>query len=123
MKYLEDELRNALRHKEAPSGFAERVASRIFVHGPKQQRGWRKYASFFRFRKIAWCAVAVVTCLAVFLGIDQYRSYQRRRAEGELAKSQLMLALKIAGKKLSLAQRKVLEIHNRGASTQRSNDQ
>ena len=123
MKRLEDELRNALRHKEAPAGFAERVASRIFFHGPKQKKGWKKYGSFFSFPRIAWCAVAVVTCLAVFLGIDQYRSYQRTRAEGELAKNQLMLALKIAGKKLSLAQKKVLEIHNRGAFTQPSRDQ
>ena len=70
MKRLEDELRNALRHKEVPAGFAERVASRIFFHGlPERQKHRKKYGPFFSFPKIAWCAVAIVTCLAVFLGM------------------------------------------------------
>ena len=123
MKRLEDELRNALRHKEAPPGFAERLASRMGAQVPRRESRWGKYASFFRLPKMAWCALGVVTCLVVFLGIAQYRSYQKTRAEGELAKSQLMLALKIAGKKLSFAQRKVLEIHKRGVPSERRGDQ
>jgi hypothetical protein len=119
MKRLEDELRNALRRRQAPQGLAERVISRIGVQAPRGGSRWGKYASFFHLPKMVWCVVAVVTCLAVFLGIAQYRSYQKTRTEGELAKSQLMLALKITGQKLSFVQRKVLEIHNRGVPSER----
>jgi hypothetical protein len=123
MKRLEEELRNALRRKEAPRGFAERLAGRISTQPLQKENQWRKWSFLFRLPKLGWAAVGVIACLAVFLGIAQYRSYQKTRAEGELAKSQLMLALKIAGKKLSFAQRKVLEIHNRGVPSERRGDQ
>jgi hypothetical protein len=120
MSRLEEELRNALQRKEAPPGFADRLAARIGATQPPSHR--RKWAAVFRLPNLAWVAVGVVTCLTLTLGIAQYRSYQRTRAEGELAKTQLMLALKIAGKKLNLAQKKILEIHNRGVPPQRSSD-
>jgi hypothetical protein len=123
MNRLEEELRNSLARKEAPAGFAERVTARIRAKAPREQRGWEKWISLFRLPKVAWTAVGVVTCLTVAIGIIQYRGYQKTRAQGELAKNQLMLALKIAGTKLSFAQRKVLEIHNRAVPAERSGDQ
>jgi hypothetical protein len=115
MSHLEDELRKALQRKEAPSDFVDRVLARIET--PRHDKKW---VAAFRLPRLAWAAVGVVTCLTLTLGVAQYRSYQKTRAEGELAKNQLMLALKIAGKKLSVAQRKVWEIQNRGLPAQRS---
>jgi len=42
------------------------------------------------------------------IGVNRYRANQRTRAEGEIAKAQVMLALRIASAKLNFAQRKVL---------------
>jgi hypothetical protein len=59
---------------------------------------------------VRWGAVATVTvCLVI--GSIYYRNLQRQRAEGEAAKQQLMLALRIAGSKLQLAKEKVNEIN------------
>jgi hypothetical protein len=123
MKRLEEELRNALRRKEAPPGFVDRLSGRISTHPLQKRNQWRKWVSLFQLPKMAWAVVGVVICLAAVVGVAQYRSYQKTRAEGELAKTQLMLALKIAGKKLNFAQRKVLEIHNRGVPSERHGDQ
>ena len=123
MNRLEEELRNSLARKEAPTGFAERVTGRMSARASREQRGWGKWLSLFQLPKVAWAAVGVVACLTVTIGIVQYRGYQKTRAQGELAKNQLMLALKIAGTKLSFAQRKVLEMHNRAVPAERSGDQ
>jgi hypothetical protein len=122
MNRLEEELRNSLARKEAPAGFAERVTGRIGARAPRKQSGGKRL-SLFQLPKVAWAAVGVVTCLTVTIGIVQYRGYQKTRAQGELAKNQLMLALKIAGTKLSFAQRKVLEMHSRAVPAGRSGNQ
>src|SRR5262249_10260799 len=108
MSHLEEELRKALHRKEPPQGFVDRLSNRIDTsQKPLRAKRRNQWASLFRLPKIAWVAVAVLACLTVTVGIAQYRAYQKTQAEGELAKNQLMLALKIAGKKLNLAQKKI----------------
>lgn len=57
-----------------------------------------------------WAAAAALAG-ALLAGGIQYRRVQRERAEGEAAKQQLMLALRIASSKLQLAKAKVNEIN------------
>ena len=65
--------------------------------------------SLFRPPKMRWIAVGVMTCLFVWIGIAQYHKYRKVKVEGEMAKTQVMLALHIACTKLNLAQKVVLE--------------
>jgi hypothetical protein len=109
MNRLEDELKNALRRKEPPPDFAERLLARIPVSPVPKSGGWQSLLSLFRSPKRRWVAAAVVTCLFVWIGIVQYRKYQEVKVEGEMAKTQVMLALHIASTKLNLVQKAVLE--------------
>jgi len=93
MTNFEDELKAALRRKEPPLGFANRVMRRIERPRPA-----------FRLR---WAAWAVAAGLILSAGGLRYHSYQVERAQGERAKRQLLLALEITSEKLSLVQRKV----------------
>jgi hypothetical protein len=106
---LEDALRNALRREDAPEGFALQVLARAQQQSATQAHR-TSWLSVFSQPLVRWGAVATVTvCLVV--GSIYYRSLQRQRAEGEAAKQQLMLALRIAGSKLQLAKEKVNEIN------------
>jgi len=122
MKRLEDELRTALQRKVAPPGFAEHLAGRIRAGTDGKVSRWEKFVFFLRCPKMAWGAGIVVACLIASIGIAQYHNYRKRQAEGAQAKTQLMLALKIAGNKLSLAQRRISEIHNRRVPSEQSGD-
>jgi hypothetical protein len=59
---------------------------------------------------VRWAAFTTVSICLVIGGV-RYRNLQRERANGEAAKQQLMLALRIAGSKLQLAKSKVNEIN------------
>jgi hypothetical protein len=118
MTHLEDELRNALKHKETPPGFAGRLVKRIRAETSATKSWGERYTSIFRHPRTAWCVGVAAVILSIVIGITQYRSYQRGQLEGEQVKTQLMLALKIAGNKLSLAQRRVLEMQNRHLSSE-----
>jgi hypothetical protein len=112
MNRLEDELKNCLKRKEPPAEFTDRLLKRISAPPSPRPDGWQKLLSLFAPPKIRWVSASVLACLLVAFGVSQYRSYQRVRAEGELAKTQLILGLQIAGNKLNFAQKKVLEIHD-----------
>ena len=108
---LEDALRNALRREDAPEGFALKVLARAEHQNSAAQEAQRaSWLSIFSQPLVRWAAVAAVTICLVVGGI-YYRNLQRHRAEGEAAKQQLMLALRIAGNKLQLAKEKVNEIN------------
>jgi hypothetical protein len=108
---LEESLRNALRREDAPEGFVLKVLARAeqqnIAANDAQRTSW---LSIFSQPLLRWSAVAAVTICLVIGGI-YYRNLQRQRAEGEAAKQQLMLALRIAGSKLQLAKEKVNEIN------------
>lgn len=105
MQSFEDELRSALRRKEPPPDFADRVLARLPGAVPvrlpvRTRRPW-----------VRWVA-AMAASVLLASGTIGYRYYQ-----GERAKSQVLLAVRIAATKLNKAQRKVQALH----SARRSN--
>ena len=111
MNYSDEELKSALRRREPPDRFAERVLARVAAETAVQsaaQRGF--WLTFFTQPLVRWSAVAALAGALIAGGIH-YRDLQRERAEGEAAKQQLMLALRIAGSKLQLAKAKVNDIN------------
>jgi hypothetical protein len=107
---LEDALRNALRREDAPEGFALKVLARAQQQNAAHEAYRTSWLSMFSQPLVRWAAVAAVAVCMV-MGSIYYRNLQRQRAEGEAAKQQLMLALRIAGSKLQLAKEKVNEIN------------
>jgi len=86
---LENELRQALRRVPAPEGFAERVLAR--VNEPRREP-----------RPVWWRAVAATLLLGAILG--GWGAHEMRRREGERAREQVLLALRIAGTQVARAQ-------------------
>ncbi len=93
---LEQDLRHALRRESPAPGFASRVLQRIEnEQAPKRNRWWRAVA-------------ASVTLTALLGGWGAHTIHERR--EGERAREQVLLALKIAGEKVRYAQQEVRTI-------------
>ena len=87
---LENELRQALRRVPAPEGFAERVLARVGEPHREPRPAW-------------WRAVAATLLLGAILGgWGAHQTMQRR--EGERAREQVLLALRIAGTHVARAQ-------------------
>jgi len=114
MSRFEDELRRALRREEPPDGFAERVMARIQnrdreAAGVRAAAGpWRRLLAAFRAPRLRWATACAAAVLLV--GGLEYRAQRLERAEGERAGRQVMLALRITGSKLRLAQARVRRI-------------
>jgi hypothetical protein len=94
MREFEDELRSALRREEPRSGFAKRVLARTRSKVAPRRGGW--------------VAAAIAAGLLLSMGGFEYRQY-----EGRKAKRELLLALEIAGSKLSIAQEKISHLSQR----------
>ncbi len=95
---LEDDLSRALRRESPAPGFASRVMKRIESDRAPKPRPW-------------WRAVAAsLTLTALIGGGVAYQDHQRRVREGEQAKDQVLLALRIAGEKVRYAQAEVRTI-------------
>jgi len=92
---MEDQLREVLKRRDAPVGFAERVAARA-------QSGHRA-KPVHRFRGL-WAASVLVPVAAVVLTATSLW----HRAQEERAGRQAVLALRIASEKLNQARSKVL---------------
>ena len=135
MNKFDDELRMALRREEPSPDFTNRVMARIQAMEQsavinrqrkqeklREQNNWRqRLADLFRPPAIKWAmagAMAVVLIAAIF-GVTRYREHQNQmaeitaNAEGQRAKEQVMLAMRIASSKLNVAQRKVKEAGQR----------
>jgi hypothetical protein len=108
---LEHDLQQALRRKQPPDGFGDRVLERIASGTPAQAAlprwNWRPFA------------LPIAASVAILIGGGFYvsqRDPQGRApesmpyAEGEHAVRQVVLALAIASEKLSEAQIRVQEI-------------
>jgi len=139
MSKFDDELKLALRREEPSPGFTDRVMARIqameqlpVVNEQEKQRGknrgrdgetegligwWRKIAVALRPPQLRWAMTAAMAAvlIAATFGAVRYREHQRQLAEiaaqeeGQRAKEQVMLAMRIASAKLNAAQRKVKE--------------
>ncbi|MEO8381997.1 MAG: hypothetical protein ABI779_20205 [Acidobacteriota bacterium] len=98
---LEDDLRRTLRRESPAPGFAARVLERIDraeVAPPVREHPGR-----------TWRAVAAsLTLTALLGGWGAHAVYERR--EGERAREQVLLALRLAGQKVRYAQGEVRTI-------------
>jgi hypothetical protein len=113
MTGLDDELKSALLRRQAPRGFTDRVLACAAEQNPRRfdpvsRVSWMRV---FAQPLIRWCATAAVSAALVVGGVH-YHSVRRERAEGEIAKERLLLALRIAGSKLKLAKTKVDQINS-----------
>jgi hypothetical protein len=96
MNGFDENLREALRRRQPPSGFAEGVFARVreLEAPPKPSFPWR------------WIAAAVSAALFLTVGLSVYREHLRR-IEGERAKEQVMFALRLTGSELRSVQEHV----------------
>ena len=133
MNRFEDELKHALRREEPSPDFTDRVMARI-TELQRQEKSrektewWKKLAEFFRPATMKWAMAGAIVCLLMFaaFGLHRYREHQRaiaEMAEGERAKEQVMLAMRIASAKLNVAQKKVQQSGERETETKRTERQ
>jgi hypothetical protein len=94
---LERELRETLRRTQAPAGFSARVFERT--------SGKAAAAAWWRRPALAWSLASVLLVSAVG-GTEAWHAHHER-VEGERAKAELMLALRITGQKIQFAQSKL----------------
>lgn len=104
MNSFDDELRAALRRREPPADFTERVLARVAAAPARQET--RKAAPVW-----VRCVAALAASVLLAAGAFEYRQYQ-----GERAKSQVLLAVRIAGSKLNKAQHKIQMLNHRSNS-------
>lgn len=105
MNRFEDELTEALKRREPPPGFAERVMARLETEprpGP-----WRRLAAWFRPPVLRFAAFACIALL-LFAGV-RYESRRRERLRAEAARDQAMLALRITFDKLEAVREKLYQ--------------
>ena len=110
MSYLEDDLKMALRRTEPPEDFAKRVLTRANAPAPPEPAWWGRLAVLLRPPRVQWVALSVVASIIIPVAGVQYRKERQLQVEGEKAKEQLVLAVRVAGSKLHHVQQKVLEM-------------
>jgi hypothetical protein len=98
MNQVERDLREALRRRDAPPFFAERVLART-----RQQKQPRR----------SWSWLAAVALVLLMIGGIGIVWEQRRQAEGERAKEQLIVGLRITGSKLRDVRERISTIPRR----------
>ena len=98
MNQLERDLHEALRRREPPPGLEERILAR---------------AQKSEARRPSWTWLAVAAMLLLMVGGIGIVQEQRRRAEGERAKEQLMVAMRITGSKLRDVRERIVAIPQR----------
>jgi hypothetical protein len=125
MNRFDEELKLALRREEPSPDFTDRVMARVAElqkrEKPGEDAGWlRRLAEFFQPAQMKWAmagAMAILLVIAGF-GVHHRRENERKRlaeiAEGERAKEQVMLAMRIVSAKLKVAQKKVNEVAGHG---------
>jgi hypothetical protein len=118
MNPWEEKLREALRRKAAPEGFAERVLARTRELPEHAGKPWGLLRAFITKPALRWATAVVVFCLVITAGVVHRQRQERLRREGEIARMQVRQALGIASMKLNVALRKVQGV-NQGAPQSR----
>jgi len=128
MNRFDDELKLALRRQEPSADFADRVMARIAElsaeskqEKSREKASWlQKLAEFFQPPQMKWAMAGAmaIALIVAGVGVHRYRENERQRvlaeiAEGEKAKEQVMMAMRIASAKLNIAQKKVNETTER----------
>jgi hypothetical protein len=98
MEPFERELREQLQVRRPPEGFADRVMTRVAPQ--KQRRAWLG----FGMPVWRWAVAALLVAGMVMGGLERER---QQRMEGERAREQVLLALRITGSTLRDVQSKV----------------
>ncbi len=105
MSRLEDELREALRREDPGGEFTRRTLQRAAALKPRESV-WRRWLRTPVWR---WAPVGALACaMLVFSAVERHR-VEVEREQGERAKAQLVMALRITGAKLHSAQVKVVQ--------------
>ncbi len=112
MSRFEDILRRSLRREEAPPGFAERVLARTAAS--PSVGFWEELRAAFRPVPVRWAAV-IALALVFGMGL-RYNAERQRRAEGEAAKAQVLMAIRITAEKLEFTRQKVVNLTSGSAS-------
>ena len=107
MSHLEDELKSALGRKEPAEDFTAKVLQRIAQ--PALRSWFDELVVLLRPPRLQWVAASVVILVVPFAALE-YRHERQVRAQGEAAKQQLILAMRIAGTELHHAQQQVQRI-------------
>ena len=94
MSDFENQLRGHLRRKQPPAGFVQSVLAKSATRKQPSRR---------------WALGAIAASLALAGGLEIYH-YQ----QGQFAKQQVMLALRITSEKSHVAQMKIDQINQRG---------
>ena len=131
MKPLEDELRSLLRREEPPPGFASRLMARIEADKSTSRRGglpgrrwpggaWPNSAwMVLRHPALGW-ALAATLGLVLIAGAMFYQRERRARLEGERARDEAILALRIACAKLNGAMKQASRVKHHETSLQKA---
>ena len=102
MSRLEDDLRNAYRRQQPPSGFEARLLERLRNEpqdvGSRLRRWFQTPAL-----RLAWAGALAVVLVA---GV-RFEQQRQERERGQQAKQQLMLALQVTGGHLQAIHEKV----------------
>jgi hypothetical protein len=115
MNPLEEQLRKSLRRKEPPIDFEEKVLAGIAMLATRKPGLWKRLKFGFQLHQLRFATASLAVILLISMSVGGYYRYRRIQAEGEAAKSQVMLALQIASNRLNHAQKVVLERSNRPA--------
>jgi hypothetical protein len=116
MNPLEERLIESLRRKDPSPGFEQKVLSRIATQTVPRAGLWQRMLTGLTIPRYRLTTVGLTAALLISVGVAGYYQEQRKRAEGEAAKSQVMLALQIASNRLNQAQKAVLGRGNRSPS-------
>ena len=117
MTPFEEKLRNALRREAAPDGFTERVRARVQREAQPGARAWWQLRAVVSTPVLRWALATAAVCVVVAAGLVHHRRQDRLRQEGELARVQVRLALRIASVKLNVTRSKVQEINREARSS------
>ena len=112
MKDFEQELKRALRRCDPPKGFTDRVLAGLALEEPQRQPMPRPIVSIWHWPVLRWATVAAMFVIGA--GGVGYRMHEQRveAASGQAAKRQVMLALRITGSKLRVAQKKLKAVES-----------
>ncbi len=116
MSYLDDELRSALQKKDAPPGFTDRVLSRIAASEKAEVVPQKSLLRFFKLPRTRWGLAAAAAVLLIVFTVIRFEPVPGppgtnppvAQDDGQLAKEQLMLALRITSTKLDEVEQKVV---------------
>ena len=119
MNPLDDELRELMRRREPPEGFAQRLMARI-EQEPQRQTPQQRASTLFWQPMLRWVAVTAVVGVLVLAGISRYEQQKRMQAQAEQASQQAMVALRITNAEIEAALERAQHVTVRALGVRRN---